>query len=312
MNGAMSDPRDGSPATAEQAGALARTAGVMRLLDEALGIRGDDARAWLNGQVTNDVRHTAPGDAVYALIVSLSGKVLSDLWVLDRGDDGFVLLFPRGRRAPMREYLDRFVIMEDVEMDDLDVAVLTAQGPRASEVLPDGFPCNRLGETGRDVLVAPADAAITLTRAVEAARLAGGCQVSAEGWELARVRQRVPRYGLDFGENTLPQEAGLKQRAVSFDKGCYQGQEAVVMLEHRGRPPKVLVALDIEGDGPPAPETPIDRDGSTVGRITTALADPEHPGHARALGYLKRAHTEGSPELRVAGRPARIEALLGG
>src|SRR5690606_28633236 len=85
-------------------------AGVRALDDGVLRVRGEDARTWLNGQITNDVRSTRPGDAVYALVLDGRGKILADVWALDRGDD-FVLLVPGGTVEALRTHFEKYIVM---------------------------------------------------------------------------------------------------------------------------------------------------------------------------------------------------------
>ncbi|MFW6085640.1 MAG: YgfZ/GcvT domain-containing protein [Myxococcota bacterium] len=300
--------------------ALTETAGVCLLADHAvLRVTGDDARSWLNGQITNDVGQVAPGEATYALVVTLKGRVMTDLWALDRGEEGLDLVLPAARLETVASYLDRFVIMEDVEMEPLqDVRVLSVQGPAAARVMAqvDGgpwWPCARLTEGGGDRLVPADEAPELLVKVGDVARAQGGGPVGEASWELARLRTGIPRMGADFGEGTYPQEAGLKDRAVSFRKGCYQGQEAVVMLEHRGKPPKKLARLTVQADRPPDPGTPIHNgEGRPVGEVTSAVADPDSPGRCPALGYLKRSAPSESEGLHAGDAPVVVRAILGG
>jgi folate-binding protein YgfZ len=291
MCASVSDPN-------EEARWLTETVGVCARTDRAaVRVWGEEARSWLNGQITNDVRETARGDAVYALAVNVKGRILADLTVLDRGDD-FVLLPPRDRREALLEHLDKYVVMEDVELEPIDEAVLTAQGPGAPKVADaldaPRYRTDHLGTSERpiggfDVLVPPDRAEAALGALTEAAAAAGGGAVSEAGWELARVRLGRPRFGVDFGDAQLPQEAGLKALALSFDKGCYLGQEVVCMLEDRGQLRRRLVRL--EGEALPPVGAGIEAEGKRVGEVTSALEDPAD-GRVRALGYVKRAFAE--------------------
>jgi folate-binding protein YgfZ len=302
-----------------EAEALSQSAGL-RVLDDvaALAVSGDDARSWLNGQVTNDVGQSQPGDAVYALVLSLKGKVLTDLWILDRGES-FLLLLPADRREAIAKHFDGFIIMEDVELDpEDDVRVLTVQGPGCAEAVQNAgatehaWPCDRLGIGGRDVVVPAASADSVRASLEQAVQALGGMSVGPRGWELARIRQGRPRYGVDFGDWTLPQEAGLKQRAIAFGKGCYQGQEPVVMLEHRGKPPKRLAQLELTGEQVPEPGTTIENaEGRRLGQVTSAQLDPSTPGRIPALGYVKRAEATEGNVLRTGGQDATIRTLVG-
>jgi len=225
--------------TAEQAEALLTCVGVRARDDlRVLRLSGDDQRSWLNGQVTADVRDTKAGDAVYALAVNVKGRVLSDLWVLDEGDALLVLL-PQATLETVRESLERQIIMEDVELSLLDdTRVLSAQGPAAARAcagMSRTFPCAELADSGVFVLVDASARDAQLEALVHAATREGGGLVDNTGFTLARIRVGRPQLGLDFGERTYPQEAGLKGLAVSFNKGCYLGQEVVCTLEHRGK-----------------------------------------------------------------------------
>jgi folate-binding protein YgfZ len=111
-----------------------------------------------------------------------------------------------------------------------------------------------------------------------------------------------PRFGVDFGEWTYPQETGLNTVAVSFNKGCYIGQETVVMLENRGKAPKVLWRWTVDSNEAPEAKTPITRGDTAVGEITSAVSGE---GGVSALGFLKRGYeTEGPDGFAVGGAPA--------
>jgi folate-binding protein YgfZ len=277
---------------------LVEAAGMRRLVDQrVLRVGGDDAASWLQGQVSNDVLAIGPGGSSYGLVLETSGKILSDVFV-HRGEDAFFLVAPEERSAALLAHLDAHVVMEDVELAlRPDLAVITVQGPGAAQVVAgrEGvFSADRLGGPGGfDLLV-------SLEHAVEVeAELseAGATVVGEAGWELARVRAAVPRMGLDFGAQTLPQEAGLAGRAVSFTKGCYLGQEPVVMLEHRGKPPKRLFLLRSEGPLVAGAEIMTD-DGARVGRVTSAAPFPEGDGRFLGLGLIKRVHAVEGATLR--------------
>src|SRR5688500_15791167 len=218
--------------SATEAALLERGAGV-RLLEDAvvLAVTGDDARTWLNGQVTNDVRATKRGDAVYALVIHVRGKILADTWVLDRGDE-LALVLPATALATVRAELEKYIIMEDVTLvDRSDLAVITVQGPRAREVIAQApliarglaprrdafdrprdtpeagvegpassatgtpYPCDRLGLGGFDVLAPRAHADEVKRALADAAERVGGGEVTDAGWELVRLRRAVPRFG---------------------------------------------------------------------------------------------------------------------
>jgi hypothetical protein len=136
--------------------------------------------------------------------------------------------------------------------------------------------------------------------------------VSEQGFELARVRSGRPRFGRDFWDQHYPQEAGLKDLAVSFSKGCYLGQEVVCTLENRGKLTRVLVRLAL-GEGP-APEAGAElhdaAGGGNPGQLTSVVHDPE-TGGTLALGYARRAQSAVGTELRAGNARLQVLGLAG-
>lgn len=283
---------------------LKRSAAVLPLRQRAIvSVRGGEARDWLQGQITNELEGLEPGESVYAFVLTLKGRILADVWALVREEDIW-LDVPSARIDALIERLDRYIIMEDVELQlRPDLCIIAAQGPRADEVDRNGWPADRLGVGGREWVVPEVELQSELERLTEASRRIGGGLISEGAWNHAHVVLGRPRFGADFGDWTYPQESGLKAVAVSFRKGCYIGQETVVMLESRGRAPKALWRWAMEADEPPEPGTPITSGGIVVGEVTSAVKEG---ASVLALGFLKRGHDgHGSERFEVAGRPAR-------
>lgn len=260
------------------------------LLDErVLRVHGDDARTWLQGQVTCDV--LLGGPSVHGLVLSATGHVITDVWVLDRSRSGETpelwLRMPSRAFDAALKRLDRFIVMEDVELEPTELRVIHTLGRPTREA----YPTPRFATDGWDVVVSGAEA--TLAELEREGFVRGDDAL----YERLRIAAGKPRLGADFGEHTLPQEAGLKS-AVSFTKGCYFGQEPVVMLEHRGKPPKRLVRLAplASSLGPVIVGAPVtDSEGREVGTVTSATPDA-------ALALVKRRALEAG-ELRVNGQP---------
>lgn len=232
-----------------------------------LSVRGDDARTWLNGQITNDVRSTSPGQAVHALVLNVKGRILADAIVLDRGEGGLAMVVPKSEHAALREHFDKYIIMEDVELVLEEALVVYEQHGGEG-----GFPVPWLGEgVFLRVEAQPPPPEVERISDAEA--------------ELARLRVGRPAFGADFGPTTYPQEAGL-ENAVSFQKGCYLGQEVVCMLENRGQISRKLVRLESDALVPVGAKI-TDASGVEVGAVTSAAAKPE--GGAMLLAFVKRA-----------------------
>lgn len=267
---------------------LEHSAGVCTLGDRAIiAVSGDDTRDWLQGQITNQLTGAEIGDSVYGFVLTLKGRVLADAWVLVREHDVW-LDVPKAQVDALLERLDRYIIMEDVDLERRDdLHVIAAQGVKAQGIDGEGWPSDRLGVGGRQWVVPETALTEELDRIVSKADALGGGLVSHEAWVHAHVVRGRPRFGVDFGEQTYPQESGLTPIAVSFSKGCYIGQETVMMLQNRGKAPKVLWRWKIDGIEPPAPGSAIMSGDANAGEVTSAVRDG---AGSVALGFLKRGH----------------------
>ena len=283
---------------------LEHSVGVLALDDRAIiSVAGDDAHDWLQGQISNQLEHVEPGSSVYGFVLTLKGRILADVYVLVREGELW-LDVPAAQVDALLERLDRYIIMEDVDLEHRkDLHVIAAQGPRSNQLRGDGWPVDRLGLGGRQWVVADPELESELTGLIARSREFGGGAVSSQAWAQAHVLRGRPRFGVDFGDWTYPQESGLNPLAVSFKKGCYIGQETVVMLENRGKAPKVLWRWAIEGSVAPVAKTPITVNDAVVGEVTSATVGETG---VRALGFLKRGHeSEGPESFVIGGLPAR-------
>lgn len=274
-------------------------------------VSGEDQRTWLNGQISNDVRQTRTGDAVYALVLNIRGKILSDLWALDRGET-FALVVPVDTRDALLAHLEQYIIMEDVVLARENAAVVSVQGPRSAELVDSaslvGFACDELGTGGRYLLTTAADAGELLATLGDAATKLGGGPVDDEAFEIARLRRGVPRFNHDFDASNYPQEAGLKQRAVSFSKGCYLGQEVVCTLESRGKLSRRLVVLQLAEQTAQVGDAIVTDAGEESGKLTSVGRDRDT---ARALGYVRRIHIDQRSTLRAGTTAVTIDHVVG-
>lgn len=279
----------------------------------ALVVRGADRATWLNGLLTCDVTKARPGVATYGLAVTQKGRVLADVVVLVAADT-VILSVPAAARAALLDHFGRYLIMEDAEMSASDEAFFSAHGPAALALadtasLREKAVVYTLDVTGRGgvlFVVARPDVEAFAYELTAAAIALGGVVGEASGWTAVRLERAVPAFGADFDVTTYPQEASLERRAVSFDKGCYLGQEVVCMLEMRGHVKRKLVPIEIEGAAAAgAPVT--DAAGAELGRITSAYVRADG-AHARALAMVKLSHAGEGAELRVGPSTARVVA----
>jgi tRNA-modifying protein YgfZ len=277
-----------------------------------LVVTGGERQSWLNGLVTCELKGLVAGQGARGLVCSKQGRVQAEVWVV-LGDDRLFLGVRRDRVAWLRETFDHHLIMEDAEIADAsaDHAWLLCDGPLSGALVPVArgagavaAEIDRSGLGGAAVVAPAAD-----LEAVASALLGhrGGEVLAAteEGWRQLRVELMLPEQGVDYDEQVYPQEAALEERAVSFQKGCYLGQEAVFMIQHRGHPPKRLVQLRVDGDAAVPPGTPLSAAGAPSGTVTSSAPAPEG-GATLALGYLKYKHAEVGTAVDVAGRHAEV------
>jgi folate-binding protein YgfZ len=221
-----------------------------------LALTGPEAKAFLNGQVSNEIEALEPGRGCYAALLTHKGKMLADLRVIDTGED-LLLLCERSALQALFDALRRFKIGFDCELHKrtLERGLLSLIGPRAMQL--GGLSpelqehANAPGEIGgAAVVLIRTDVGVDIvcdsadTERVRAALIDGGAvQVDEAAAEVLRVEHGRPRYGVDLDDSVIPQEAGLNERAVSFTKGCYVGQETVARLHWRGKPNRHLRGL---------------------------------------------------------------------
>jgi folate-binding protein YgfZ len=277
-----------------------------------LALTGPDAIEFLNGQVTNELADLHPGEGRYAAFLTHKGKMLGDLRVLavaPIGGDGIELLLDTERSAlqALFDMIRRFKVGYRLELHKrtLETGELSLIGPRALELAGaelgpaehsnapvelDGVPALAVRtDLGVDLICAAEQTAALL----DVLQARGAVVVGEAAAESLRVEQGRPRYGIDLDETVIPQEAGLNERAVSFTKGCYVGQETVARLHYKGKPNRHLRGLLLTGAAEPGAELQLGE--RVVGRITS-VADSPALGPI-ALALVRREAEPGSSVL---------------
>src|SRR3954452_5658293 len=247
-----------------------------------LALTGPDAKTFLNGQVTNDVEALETGAGCYASFLTHKGKMLGDLRILDTGDE-LLLICERVALQGLFDLIRRFKIGFDCELHKRTVerGLLSLVGDDATLVdAPAQEHANAWTEVGGarviavrtdlgvDVVCDSADTA----RVAEALVATGATRAGEEAAEVLRVEAGRPRYGVDLDDSVIPQEAGLNDRAVSFTKGCYVGQETVARLHWRGKPNRHLRGLRRGEEVQPGTELRLGE--REVGRLTSIADSP--------------------------------------
>jgi len=287
--------------------------GLLDLCHRALlRFTGADRVSFLHGMVSNDVKGLATGEGIYATFLDIKGKVLADARVFCASEILLVDLW-----EPLKEkilaHLSRYLIADDVEIADLtgQYGILSLQGPKAGLFLdqflsPGEIPlkelnhctvslggaevrlarCRRTGEEGFDLLVKTGELLPVIARLEERGGERGFSLrwIGTQAQETLRVEAGIPRYGADIDEDNLLLEAGLDQ-AVSFQKGCYLGQEVLERIRSRGHINKKLVGMVLEGKKVARRNDTIHAGEKEIGRVTSSIFSPALR-RPLALGYI--------------------------
>jgi folate-binding protein YgfZ len=250
-----------------------------------LFVSGAEAADYLESQLTNEVESLAPGKGCYAALLDRKGHMQADLRVLRLAPAELWLDTERVAAERLRRHLDMYRIGRDVTVEDVSAghAIISVIGPAAAEAAGAGplAPEHAHRELGSGRRAVATDLGVDLivpASGAEAARTAlleaGAVEVSEAAAEILRVESGRPRYGAEMTEATIPAEAGINERAVSFTKGCYIGQETVARLHYKGKPNRHLRGLRLSS---PAARGDAIRVGEReVGVVGTACISPVH------------------------------------
>jgi folate-binding protein YgfZ len=308
-------------------GAAAHDLGWMRRVN----VRGEDRSRWLSGMVTNTVNDLPANGGAWNLVLNAQGRIQGDLTVWREGD-ALELVIAADQYDKLLAHLDRFIIMDDVELVAIDPTTETTiglTGPQSREVLARmGLPvpaepmtsqqvewngsnlriCHAYGTLADHFEIGTPQAGLTLLW--RALSTAGATPVGSAALEVFRVAEGIPTYGIDIAERDLPQETS-QARALHFSKGCYLGQEIVERIRSRGNVHRHLRQLELDG---PLPKTGAELilDGSATGAITSA-AEFSLNGTTRrfALAMVRsEAEVKNLPLSYVAGPAAATAKIL--
>jgi folate-binding protein YgfZ len=256
-----------------------------------LALSGRGAVEFLNGQITNELATLEPGEGTYAAFLTHKGKMLGDLRVLvageSRGETELLLDTERVALQDLFDMIRRFKVGFEVELHKrtLECGLLSLIGPRSVAVAgAESLAAAEHAHLGLELAGVPVrvvrtDVGVDLLFAADAresldAALAqrGAVQVSEAAAECLRIERGRPRYGIDLDASVIPEEAGLNERAVSFTKGCYVGQETVARLHYRGKPNRHLRGLRLRAPADTGAEL---RHGErVVGRLASVAVSP--------------------------------------
>lgn len=290
-----------------------------------LAIRGNDRHTWLQGMVSNDVRPLARGavQRVQACVLDATGHVLTELALFHcAGDPPWVLAeMPLQTLPSITAQFERYIIMEDVELEDVTQAVasISLQGPQApavwAKLLEETEPtqvvawaeADHTGSGGVDACV-PMTARDVWIRLLNARQVP---QVGVEVQEVLRVEAGIPKYGAELDPRVIALEANIGPTHISLTKGCYVGQEIMARIEARGHTNRALTGLLVIGEALPQPEDrlfALEEGGAReTGRVTSVIAcSPAVQKQPVALGYVRHEHREPGTMLEARGDGRRV------
>jgi len=251
-----------------------------------LRLTGADRVRFLNGQVTQDLKKLQPGQAVRAAIITAKGRLEADTRIAATTEALF-LETDFSLRENIRSRLEKFIVADDVAIEDLSESFHLAHFPGLNQPPPESpgdslsFQCSRFREPGMDLWIPTSSNWIPTSS-------------PAKEWEPVRIARGLPLWNLDVGPDTLPPEAGFETDAISSTKGCYIGQEVISRLRSVGHVNRHLCILGSRltpSTCPdfflPAPCT--SADGKTVGTLTSLASMDDQ---ALALAMIKREQAQ--------------------
>jgi folate-binding protein YgfZ len=284
-------------------------------------LTGPERASWLQGMITNDVLKLVPGSGCYAAHLNPQGKIVAQMHVLI-DEDALWLSLERAVVPKLIAAFDKLLIMEDVHMADVSggYSILGIIGPTAPAVIDlwlgeplklSGGPYSHrkfedcrivVSDLGYDIWVPRGQA----DKVLHFLGQHGATSIDHGTWDVLRTEAGIPVYGVDIDETTTMPEIG--SRGISYDKGCYIGQEVVAKVKYIGHVNRQFVGLILSDGALPDVKSPIRKGGRDVGFITTALYSP---GLRKpiALGFVSRAAYAPGSEVEVGNAAVTIVEL---
>ncbi len=297
--------------------AVRESTGVLDFsLRSRICVIGNDRARFLHGQITNDVKKLRVGEGCYAAIVTAKGRMETDVNVFNLPDE-LLLDFEPGLTEKISGRLEKFIVADDVQIVDAapHYGLVSVQGPKSGEVirrlglfseipnkryasvrishaaLGEIYLANnpRCGSIGFDLLIPNQSLAAGTDQLIAATKQSGGRAAGWAAFETVRIEMGIPRFGVDMDDTNLPLECGIEGRAVSYDKGCYIGQEVINRIHSIGHVNKELRGLRLGDDlkSLPSRGDKLFHNGREAGYVTSAIRSPALNGHV-ALGYVRR------------------------
>lgn len=316
-----------NPETLEQYSALTCGTGLVDVSDRTqVRITGADRVKFLHGFCTNDIKRLPAGTGCEAFLTNVKGRVVGHVFVFC-GEHDLILETSPGQADAIIRHLDRYVIRDDVQFDDLQarVAELFVAGPRAEAALAGligaAMPAEKLAHQTGDVSGIPIAVRRVPLAAVPAFLLSYPTErhaelqrrlvqavirpCGAEVFDIVRVEAGFPWYGRDIHEDCLPQEVNRDAQAISFTKGCYLGQETVARIDALGHVNRKLAGVRWYGSEMLQSGEELTVGGQSIGRVTSAVWSPR-TRTVLALAYLRQGFGLPGARLETASGMAEV------
>ncbi len=303
--------------TPEEYTSVRNGAGIIDLSHRGkLRLSGKEHVKFLQGMVTNDINKLEEGKGLYAVLLTPKGRMISDM-KLYRESESLLLDLEPGLNEKVKDLLVRYRLSYRANIEDVteSLCLLSIHGPNSRSLIQktlnveilelneyeflrkeiDGSQAmiaraNRTGEEGYDVFVSNEGVKTVWELLAENGKELGLRPVGLDAMEILRIEAAIPRYGIDMDENTIPLEAGL-EHAISYEKGCYVGQEVIARIKWRGHVNWCLAGFEIEGKEPPVKGYKIRQGEREIGYITSSTFSPTLK-KIIALGYMRREFIE--------------------
>jgi folate-binding protein YgfZ len=301
-----------------------------------LSFTGPDRVRYLNAILTNNIKDLAAGHGIVSLLLNPQGHILAEIETYAFPDRLLCVSYAMIRER-LIEVLDKFIIMDDVTLNDETprYGTLALEGPKAATIVQElsGIDVTKFADlSSHDATVASVSGRSLPCRIVkrspgavpsaefvaeigklpelwqilsDAARWHGGGPMGYAALSATRLAQGVPWFGYDFGEKQIPHEAGLQDSHISYTKGCYTGQEIVERVRSRGQVNRQRVQLAFSGEVVPEPDTLLTLDGKEIGYVTRA-ARTWDPPRTIGMGYVRKEATAPGTVLQWASGNATV------
>lgn len=304
----------------------------------AFSFTGPDRARYLNAVMTSNVRDLATGSGAIGLLLSPQGHILAEIQSYALAERILAISHAMTRERTFAT-LEKFIIMDDVALEDVTdkTGTLALTGPRAGAAIAEltgldlcampawshaeaalgGVPCrvishpngqNWMGQPGATLLVSREALPAAWEILEREVRTRGGAPAGYEAINSIRLESGAAWFGADFDDRQIPHETGLEHSHISYEKGCYTGQEIVERVRSRGHVNRRLTGLAFASPEPPPAGAALLLNGAEVGQVTSVAFSPRL-GRPIGLGYLRREHSAPGTTLDCAGASAEVIPL---